>query len=737
MDTEKLQMTEEENLLIIQRLHQVLRPFLLRREKKDVEKELPQKIEKIIRCPLSAMQRTLYDQIQNKSKSLQTIKGKVKRVSLTNTVMQLRKVCNHPFLFLHDYDEFNDKDLIRVSGKFELLDRILPKLFAKNHKILLFSQMTKLLNVLEIFLTNKKYEYLRLDGNVKSELRGQLVKDWNAPDSPYKIFLLSTRAGGLGINLATADTVVLYDSDWNPQADLQAQDRAHRIGQKKPVNVYRLITKGGIEEKIYQRAVKKLYLDAVVIQQGRLVEQNTSLSKSELLSMITFGAEEIFKTKEGEGGEDDNFGITDEELELILQRGEKKFEEIDKSMKETCQSNLLNFSLLEDANLYEFEGLDYSQKPTQSVLVEDLKDDINEDYLKTVCVDYVFEDSIFSKNYSILYFKNKNIASKALENLKTHGLKVKFCKKNDFLLQQIELEIDQNSLLNQDLNLRRRSKYLTDQDGNTIGGGSGGGSGSGKRYIPKEPKYYDFQFLNEKRLIELWKKSISEEEEDAFTEEDEKEKELLLNEGFLNWNKKDFTNYIKALEKYGRDSISLIEIEGKNKKEIEEYSKVFLKRMNELTDYDKIYKKILKGESLIERMNLNNKLLSWKTQKYKNPWFEMTFNYGQIKGKQFTLEEDSFIICMSAQFGYGNFDLIKIEIRKCWEFRFDWFFKSRTSLELQKRCDTLLKLIEKEHFDEVGGFQDLKRKIDSVNGTNSNTSSSKKKKTKSQQQEIE
>ena len=159
--------------------------------------------------------------------------------------------------------------------------------------------------------------------------------------------------------------------------------------------------------------------------------------------------------------------------------------------------------------------------------------------------------------------------------------------------------------------------------------------------------------------------------------------------------------------------------------------------MNELTDYDKIYKKILKGESLIERMNLNNKLLSWKTQKYKNPWFEMTFNYGQIKGKQFTLEEDSFIICMSAQFGYGNFDLIKIEIRKCWEFRFDWFFKSRTSLELQKRCDTLLKLIEKEHFDEVGGFQDLKRKIDSVNGTNSNTSSSKKKKTKSQQQEIE
>lgn len=125
--------------------------------------------------------------------------------------------------------------------------------------------------------------------------------------------MLSTRAGGLGINLATADTVVIYDSDWNPQADLQAQDRCHRIGQKKPVNVYRLITKDSIEEKIYQRAVKKLYLDAVVIQQGRLVEQEKKLSKTELLGMIKFGAEEIFKSSEAT--------ITDEDLDLILTRG--------------------------------------------------------------------------------------------------------------------------------------------------------------------------------------------------------------------------------------------------------------------------------------------------------------------------------------------------------------------------------------------------------------------------------
>lgn len=113
------------------------------------------------------------------------------------------------------------------------------------------------------------------------------------------IFLLSTRAGGLGINLATADTVVLYDSDWNPQVDLQAQDRAHRIGQKKQVNVYRFVTEGTIEEKIIERAEMKLQLDALVIQQGRLVEQNKALNKDELLGMIKFGADQIFSSTQG------------------------------------------------------------------------------------------------------------------------------------------------------------------------------------------------------------------------------------------------------------------------------------------------------------------------------------------------------------------------------------------------------------------------------------------------------
>jgi SWI/SNF-related matrix-associated actin-dependent regulator of chromatin subfamily A member 5 len=160
-----------------------------------------------------------------------------------------------------------------------LLDKLLAKLKEQGSRVLLFSQMTRLLDVLEDYMTIKGYEYCRIDGNTKGEDRDGSMEEFNRPGSPKFIFLLSTRAGGLGINLPTADVVILYDSDWNPQVDLQAQDRAHRIGQKKQVRVFRFITEGTVEEKIVERAERKLYLDAVVIQQGRLLDQNKSLSR--------------------------------------------------------------------------------------------------------------------------------------------------------------------------------------------------------------------------------------------------------------------------------------------------------------------------------------------------------------------------------------------------------------------------------------------------------------------------
>lgn len=162
--------------------------------------------------------------------------------------MQLRKCCNHPFLFLNNYNDMSQDDYIfRSSGKFELLDRILPKFRAFKHRVLIFSQMTHLMDILQDYFKYRNINHLRLDGNTKLDDRGERTNLFNMEDSPYEVFLLSTRAGGLGLNLQTADTVILFDSDWNPQMDLQAQDRAHRIGQKKKVLVLRFITNTEIE----------------------------------------------------------------------------------------------------------------------------------------------------------------------------------------------------------------------------------------------------------------------------------------------------------------------------------------------------------------------------------------------------------------------------------------------------------------------------------------------------------
>lgn len=241
---EKVELNNEETLLIIRRLHKVLRPFLLRRLKKEVESQLPDKVEYIIKCDMSALQRIIYHHMKTNGVMLTEDKnGKNGSKALMNTIMQLRKICNHPFIF-QDIEEklaahlgytnsiINGPEIYRSSGKFELLDRILPKLKQTGHRVLMFCQMTSLMTVMEDYLVYRNFKYLRLDGGTKAEERGDLLKIFNNPESDYFLFLLSTRAGGLGLNLQIADTVIIFDSDWNPQQDLQAQDRAHRIGQK-------------------------------------------------------------------------------------------------------------------------------------------------------------------------------------------------------------------------------------------------------------------------------------------------------------------------------------------------------------------------------------------------------------------------------------------------------------------------------------------------------------------------
>jgi len=235
---------------------------------------------------MSAWQKLYYKQVTDVGRvGLHSGNGKSK--SLQNLTMQLRKCCNHPYLFVGaDYNMCKKPEIVRASGKFELLDRLLPKLKKAGHRILLFSQMTRLIDLLEIYLSLNDYMYLRLDGSTKTDQRGILLKQFNEPDSPYFMFLLSTRAGGLGLNLQTADTIIIFDSDWNPQMDQQAEDRAHRIGQKKEVRVFVLVSIGSIEEVILERAKQKMGIDAKVIQAGLFNTTSTAQDRREMLEEI-------------------------------------------------------------------------------------------------------------------------------------------------------------------------------------------------------------------------------------------------------------------------------------------------------------------------------------------------------------------------------------------------------------------------------------------------------------------
>jgi hypothetical protein len=251
-------------------LQRLLAPLMLRRVKQDVERTLLPKIEINLYLPLSNMQRALYASILKKDLGL--ISGTDGDKSrLLNMVMQLRKGCNHPYLFQGlepGPPYFEGEHLIDNSGKMRALDALLRKLKDQGSRVLIFSQMTRMLDIIQDYCVYRNYSFCRIDGQTVGEQRQAQIDEFQSPGSHKFLFLLSTRAGGQGVNLQTADKVVLYDSDWNPQMDVQAMDRAHRIGQKKQVVVYRMLHEGTIEEKVVERALNKLCLDTLLIREG-------------------------------------------------------------------------------------------------------------------------------------------------------------------------------------------------------------------------------------------------------------------------------------------------------------------------------------------------------------------------------------------------------------------------------------------------------------------------------------
>ena len=314
--------TKEEQ---IKRLHEILAPHMLRRLKTDVFKTIPIKSEFIIRVELSKAQKKFYKFILTKNYAELNRTGcAVNKNSLNSLLMNLRKCCNHTYLFdsaqevapIQENGNYEMEALTEGSGKLILLKKMLVMLKSTNHRVLLFSQFVKTLDILEDFLENLNILFERIDGNVNVRMRQQSIDRFNAPGSKHFVFLISTRAGGLGINLASADTVIFYDSDWNPHSDIQALSRAHRIGQTKKVMIYRLVTRRTVEEKIVEVAKKKMMLTHLVVRS----EKEKKLSKQELEEIIAFGFKGLFDDKENEK---DAIHYDDKAIECLLDRSQK------------------------------------------------------------------------------------------------------------------------------------------------------------------------------------------------------------------------------------------------------------------------------------------------------------------------------------------------------------------------------------------------------------------------------
>ncbi|XP_027345173.1 protein CHROMATIN REMODELING 4 isoform X2 [Abrus precatorius] len=322
----------------VDELKKLVAPHMLRRLKKDAMQNIPPKTERMVPVELSSIQAEYYRAMLTKNYQLLRNIGKgVAQQSMLNIVMQLRKVCNHPYLIPGTEPdsgsvEFLHEMRIKASAKLTLLHSMLKILHREGHRVLIFSQMTKLLDILEDYLSiefgPKTYE--RVDGSVSVADRQAAIARFNQDKSRF-VFLLSTRSCGLGINLATADTVIIYDSDFNPHADIQAMNRAHRIGQSNRLLVYRLVVRASVEERILQLAKKKLMLDQLFV--------NKSGSQKEVEDILKWGTEELFNDSPGLNGKDlseNNNGNKDEAVADIEHKHRKRTGGLGDVYKDKC-----------------------------------------------------------------------------------------------------------------------------------------------------------------------------------------------------------------------------------------------------------------------------------------------------------------------------------------------------------------------------------------------------------------
>ena len=470
-------------------------------------------------------------------------------------------------------------------------------------------------------------------------------------------------------------------------------DRAHRIGQKKPVQVFRFVTEGTVEEKIIERADRKLFLDAAVIQQGRLAEQNTSLGKDDLMKMVRFGADQILS---GKGGT-----YTDEDIDALIAKGEEKTDEMNAKLQTNAQHNLADFQLLDDTDggkdTFSFDGKNYRDEGGSVGNFINLP---QRQRKRNYDVNEYFRDAMSTggptggmKAHAADAASKKRKKGPALHDFQLFDRD----RLNAIAVRERELAAEKESQIKLISELRARAKTATEHA--------------------------------KQELLKQCAEMESTLDEYQLSDAEKAEKHKLRQEGFPDWSKKDFKAFCTASERHGRYDFHSVLNDvrndtGKDPKEIVRYFAAFWTNYRRIQDWKKILERIVKGEKKILRLRQIRDAIQEKVERHledvfgsqfadlkggelpsideliEHSWSKMKFNYGTgTKGRAYQEEEDAFLVAMMYRHGYGAAERIRMAIRRAWQFRFDWYFKSRSAQEIQKRCDVLVKIIEKENDD--------------------------------------
>ena len=623
---------------VVATLHRILKPFMLRRLKADVARDLPEKKELYVYTKLTPLQKQLYKEIV--LKNADTIGGDISRlpkVRLVNTLMQLRKCCNHPYLFpgIEPGPPFEDgPHLVSNSGKLMVLDKLLQKILhsnrsndiSGNNQVLIFSQMTKMLDILDDYCRYRKIGHCRIDGSTQSVDRQAMIDEFSRPGTDKRIFLLSTRAGGLGINLTSANFVFIFDADFNPQSDLQAIDRAHRIGQIRPVTVYRFVSEKTVEEKIIERAARKMLIDKLVIQssvRGGLSAEGGG--KDELGAMLRFGVSELWNTDETEGELD---------IEKLLEFSANKTSDLVGKLSQFNQM-VLKFENPLDALKEEANDEESTTMP----------DEVRAAAAEAAAAAASSADSAWLAPEVTGPRERKPLVPPKPVQAPTSVPKTKLAE--------------------------WRAK---------VGGG------------------YEYQFFSDKRLDELEKI----EKTNGLNKSQKNEQEKLLKEGFANWSRRHFQTVVRCLEEYGRnDQTAQViheSIPEKSIDEIERYVDALFKRGKKFLGdayVVRLASRMKKRDEANKQVEGQMECLNKKIAEFKgNMWQDLVVTSPLSIG--WTNDMDRVILCALHVYGYGDWDGIRRALRLAPKTCHSFSIHPYSSERIQERAVQLLEEVQRE-----------------------------------------